>query len=99
MSDERANDGNAMHPISSDEFKERLDRLCDVNGLLKTLLTKTEFKDLPAHLKKDAYKRMGLRADICPWTEAISFFDCGGEQIEITGQEFVVSALAKARAE
>lgn len=76
-------------PITSIEFKARLDKLCEVNGLLKTLLIKVQFKDLPKHLQRDAIKRMGLRVDVCPWTDQESYYACGGEQTEITGQQFV----------
>lgn len=76
-------------PITSERFKDRLDALCEVNGLLKQLLKHSEFVKLPKHLKHDAIKRMGLRVDVCPWTEQESYYVVGGEQTEVTGQQFV----------
>ena len=74
--------------ITSEQFKERLDRLCAVNGLLTRLLQEVEFAKLPKHLRHDAIKRMGLRIEVCPWTDQESYFVCGGEQIEVTGEQF-----------
>lgn len=74
--------------ITSEEFKERLDELCRVNGLANALISKCGFTGLPKHLQADCLKRMGLRSEVCPHSFAISYHDVGGQQTEITGEQF-----------
>jgi len=65
------------YPLTSEQFKERLDKLCSENPTADKLINgaKLGFTGLAKHLQQDALKRMGIRSETCPYSGATTYYD------------------------
>lgn len=65
--------------ITSEQFKERLDKLCSESQLADILINGSTnspalgFTGLAKHLQRDALKRMGLIEIVCPYSGSINY--------------------------